>query len=122
MALRNGHYIWLAPNHLCHVKIPFTAHERLAWCSSNGKEVNPHLISKSDWRKNDIGNKQVKEMQSQFDALAKRMPNENIEFWFARDLQELLGYDSWTNFSIAIRRAINTYDLIVGQQIIFIAS
>jgi DNA-damage-inducible protein D len=35
------------------------------------------------------------------------VPGEDIEFWFARDLQELLGYDSWITFSIAMRRAIN---------------
>jgi DNA-damage-inducible protein D len=55
---------------------------------------------------------QVKDMQARFDNLVRRVPGENIEFWFARDLQELLGYDSWTNFSIAMRRAINAYDLI----------
>lgn len=55
---------------------------------------------------------QVKNMQSRFDNLVRRVPGENIEFWFARDLQELLGYDSWTNFSIAMRCAFNAYDLI----------
>lgn len=55
---------------------------------------------------------QVKDMQSRFDNLVRRVPGENIEFWFARDLQELLGYDCWVNFSIAMRRAINAYDLI----------
>jgi len=54
---------------------------------------------------------QVKDMQSRFDNLVRRVPGENIEFWFARDLQELLGYDSWANFSIAMRRAINAYHL-----------
>lgn len=53
---------------------------------------------------------QVKDMQFRFDNLVRRVPGENIEFWFARDLQELLGYDSWTNFSIAMRRAINACD------------
>lgn len=49
---------------------------------------------------------QVKDMQSRFDNLVRRVPGEDIEFWFARDLQELLGYDNWVNFSIALRRAI----------------
>ncbi|WP_052417727.1 BRO family protein [Cellvibrio mixtus] len=49
---------------------------------------------------------QVKDMQSRFDNLVRRVPGEDIEFWFARDLQELLGYDNWVNFSIVLRRAI----------------
>lgn len=53
---------------------------------------------------------QVKDMQARFDNLVRRVPGENIEFWFARDLQELLGYDSWASFSIAMRRAINACD------------
>ena len=31
---------------------------------------------------------------------------EQIEVWFARELQELLGYARWENFTVAIRRAI----------------
>jgi DNA-damage-inducible protein D len=54
---------------------------------------------------------QVKDMQSRFDNLVRRVPGNNIEFWYARDLQELLGYDSWIHFSIAMRRAISAYDL-----------
>lgn len=32
---------------------------------------------------------------------------EQIEVWFARDLQELLGYARWENFTVAIRRAVD---------------
>jgi DNA-damage-inducible protein D len=31
-----------------------------------------------------------------------------IEFWFARDLQEPLGYARWENFLTAIQRAIES--------------
>jgi DNA-damage-inducible protein D len=34
----------------------------------------------------------IKKLQSHFDALAQRIPGEEIEFWFARDLQEPLGH------------------------------
>ncbi len=34
----------------------------------------------------------IKKMQSQFDSLACYMPDTDMEFWFARDLQEPLGY------------------------------
>jgi DNA-damage-inducible protein D len=48
-------------------------------------------------------------MQSCFDALAQRLPKDDgIEFWFARDLQEPLGYARWENFITAIRRAIES--------------
>jgi DNA-damage-inducible protein D len=30
---------------------------------------------------------------------------EDVEFWFARDLQELLGYSEWRNFSLVIDKA-----------------
>jgi DNA-damage-inducible protein D len=48
----------------------------------------------------------IKKLQSHFDALAQRIPGEEIEFWFARDLQEPLGYLRWENFMTAIQRAI----------------
>ncbi|MFN0076936.1 MAG: DNA damage-inducible protein D [Prosthecobacter sp.] len=48
-------------------------------------------------------------MQSQFDQLAQTHPEEsNLEFWFARDLQEPLGYARWENFLTAIHRAIDS--------------
>ncbi len=47
-------------------------------------------------------------MQSQFDSLSQQLPEENIEFWFARDLMEPLGYARWENFQTAIRRAIES--------------
>jgi DNA-damage-inducible protein D len=50
----------------------------------------------------------VKKLQSQFDALAQVIPNETIEFWYARDLQEPLGYLRWENFIVAIKRAIES--------------
>lgn len=35
----------------------------------------------------------IQRMQAAFDALARRIPEEGgIEFWFARDWQEPLGY------------------------------
>jgi len=49
------------------------------------------------------------QMQSQFDELAKLHPDEpSVEFWFARELQEPLGYARWENFLTAIQRAIES--------------
>jgi DNA-damage-inducible protein D len=50
----------------------------------------------------------IKKLQSHFDALAQNIPGEEIEFWFARDLQEPLGYLRWENFMTAIQRAIES--------------
>lgn len=49
----------------------------------------------------------LQKMQNQFDALAQQQADEpKIEFWFARDLQEPLGYSRWENFLTAIQRSI----------------
>jgi DNA-damage-inducible protein D len=50
----------------------------------------------------------IKKLQSQFDALAQTTPDEGIEFWFARDIQEPLGYMRWENFLTTIQRAIES--------------
>lgn len=41
-----------------------------------------------------------------FDGLSQRIPDEDVEFWFARDLMEPLGYARWENFMTAIQRAV----------------
>lgn len=53
-----------------------------------------------------MDSKQIKSMQKVFDTLVKTVPEENVEFWFARDLMEALGYTRWENFTTAIQRAI----------------
>ena len=47
-------------------------------------------------------------LKSHFDALSQRTPDEDIEFWFARDIMEPLGYARWENFQTAIKRAIES--------------
>lgn len=58
----------------------------------------------------------IVKMQGQFDALAQTVPDEHIEFWFARDLQDPLGYARWENFFKVIRRAIESCET-AGYQI-----
>ncbi|KAE9640099.1 DNA damage-inducible protein D [Pseudomonas sp. PB106] len=53
-------------------------------------------------------NQTIFAQQQQFDGLAHRVPGENIEFWFARELQEPLGYARWENFLTLIQRAITS--------------
>jgi len=50
--------------------------------------------------------------QSDFDKIAHFINNEDnseqVEVWFARELQILLGYARWENFIVAIHRAIDS--------------
>jgi DNA-damage-inducible protein D len=50
----------------------------------------------------------IQKLQGHFDALAQTVPGEGVEFWFARDLQNPLGYSRWENFIVAIKRAIES--------------
>lgn len=53
-----------------------------------------------------MANEVIQRMQNHLDALVQGIPGENIEFWYARDLQQPLGYARWENFMTAIRRAM----------------
>ena len=47
----------------------------------------------------------LKNFLSEFESKAQKEDNE-VEFWFARDLQKLLGYEaSWQNFEQVIAKA-----------------
>jgi len=50
--------------------------------------------------------------QSDFDKIAHFINNEDnseqVEVWFARELQTLLGYVRWENFLVAIHRAVDS--------------
>lgn len=50
----------------------------------------------------------VPQLTARFNELSQRLPDEGIEFWFARDLMEPLGYARWENFITAIHRAIES--------------
>lgn len=50
----------------------------------------------------------IQQLKNHFDALSHTIPDEGIEFWFARDLMEPLGYARWENFLTAIKRAIES--------------
>lgn len=50
----------------------------------------------------------VPHLTARLDDLSQRLPEDGIEFWFARDLMEPLGYSRWENFTTAIQRAIES--------------
>lgn len=47
----------------------------------------------------------VTKLTKSFNAVVQQIPNGTTEFWFARDLQDLLGYSEWRNFLKVIEKA-----------------
>lgn len=54
----------------------------------------------------------ILQYKSSFDAIAHHLNGENnqeqVEIWFARELQPILGYARWENFLVAINRAVDS--------------
>lgn len=50
----------------------------------------------------------ISEMKSSFDTIVQISEEGNVEFWYARDLMKLLGYERWENFDKAIVRAMES--------------
>lgn len=53
----------------------------------------------------------IEEYKSVFDLIAKSINDDEgntIEVWYARELQQVLGYARWENFVVAIGRAIES--------------
>jgi DNA-damage-inducible protein D len=54
----------------------------------------------------------ITQLKSLFDEIGHFINNEDnseqVEIWFARELQEILGYARWENFIVAINRAVDS--------------
>ncbi|WP_170244297.1 DNA damage-inducible protein D [Streptococcus suis] len=48
--------------------------------------------------------------KEKFDSIVNQTENEFIDYWYARDLMPLLGYERWENFHKAIQRAMNSVE------------
>lgn len=48
------------------------------------------------------------ELKEKFDSIINTEKKENIEFWYARDLQIQLGYKRWENFIETIKKAMQS--------------
>lgn len=48
------------------------------------------------------------ELKEKFDSIINTEEKENIEFWYARDLQVQLGYKRWENFIETIKKALQS--------------
>jgi len=46
----------------------------------------------------------IKSLVESFESIANKT-EDGLEFWFARDLQDLLGYSKWENFNKVILKA-----------------
>ncbi|MBU0568472.1 hypothetical protein KJ693_04545 [bacterium] len=47
----------------------------------------------------------IVKLHANFEEMVQTETDTGIEFWFARDLQKLLGYTDWRNFSKVIDKA-----------------
>jgi DNA-damage-inducible protein D len=52
----------------------------------------------------DMKKEVIVKLHGSFEELAKR-DEQGVEYWLARDLQELLGYSKWENFSKVVDKA-----------------
>ncbi len=50
----------------------------------------------------------IKVIMEQYDAIVHKEEELNIEFWYARELMPLLGYERWENFEKTVSRAMNS--------------
>ena len=50
----------------------------------------------------------IKTIMEQYDAVLHKEEAFNIEFWYARDLMSLLGYERWENFENVVKRAMSS--------------
>ncbi len=53
----------------------------------------------------------IKVIMKQYDAVVHKEEEVNIEFWYARELMPLLGYERWENFEKAVNRAMNSCEI-----------
>ena len=52
--------------------------------------------------------KKIKQIKESLDLVIQKDNENEIEFWYARDLMSLLGYGRWENFDKAINRAMES--------------
>ena len=47
----------------------------------------------------------IAKLTDSFNSIMQQVPDSDIEYWYARDLQELLGYTKWQNFLKVLDKA-----------------
>ena len=56
----------------------------------------------------DFEKSKLAELKKRFDSIINTEEKENIEYWYARDLQKVLGYKRWENFIEARTKALQS--------------
>ena len=51
---------------------------------------------------------QIIKIKENFDRTINNIPNSDVEFWYARELMPLLGYERWENFEKAVKRSMDS--------------
>ena len=51
---------------------------------------------------------QIVKIKENFDDTIHNVPNSDVEFWYARELMPLLGYERWENFEKAVKRSMDS--------------
>ncbi|MEW4411985.1 DNA damage-inducible protein D [Clostridium sp. AN503] len=54
--------------------------------------------------------RKIEQIRLQYDSVIHNVVDADIEFWYARELMLLLGYERWENFDKAISRAMESCD------------
>ncbi len=54
----------------------------------------------------EFNKKDIETLKQKFDDILNIEKDESIEFWYARDLQKVLGYNNWQNFIEVINKAM----------------
>ena len=55
--------------------------------------------------------KRIEQAKQQFDLVLLKDEASDVEFWYARELMVLLGYERWENFDKAIQRAMDSCEV-----------
>ncbi|MBQ4559724.1 MAG: DNA damage-inducible protein D [Tyzzerella sp.] len=55
-----------------------------------------------------MDSRRIEQIKKEFDNTIQITEDEQVEFWYARDLMKLLGYTEWRNFEKAITRAMES--------------
>ena len=57
-----------------------------------------------------MDSREIEKRRLTLDDLVHRDEETGVEFWYAREIQRLLGYTQWRNFEVAIVRAKASVD------------
>ena len=53
----------------------------------------------------------IVQLHATFEQLVHKEEGSEVEFWLARDIQKVLGYDRWENFEKVIEKAVSACDI-----------